>query len=152
MREVLTDIDHGAANQPINPLDLLLGYQLRRASLVMLSDLTATIADLALTVTEVSILVVISANPDISQSEIGRMLSIQRANMAPLTAALVQRKLVRRTAASGRTHALRLTNAGTAMVKECHDRIARHEAKFLKKIKRAEQLVLLTQLRRIRQE
>jgi DNA-binding MarR family transcriptional regulator len=136
----------------VNPLVLFLGYQLRRASLALLGDLTSTIADLSLTVTELSLLLVVEANPDITQSEIGRMLAIQRANMAPLTALLVQRHLVGRTATTGRAHGLRLTEAGAAMAAICRTRIAAHEDRFLSKLKRNEQDAIMHLLRRIWQD
>ena len=39
-------------------------------------------------------LLVIEANPSITESEIGRLLTIKRANMAPLAALLTSRGLV----------------------------------------------------------
>ncbi len=133
----------------VNPLDHLLGYQLRRASVAMLADLSAAIADLDLRVTETSILLVIDANPDITQSEIGRSLAIQRANMVPLTALLTRRKLIRRASTKGRAHALRLTPAGKALAEDCRRRITAHEAKFLPDISKSERMALIRQLRAI---
>ena len=138
-----------AEQTSVNPLDNLLGYQLRRASFAMLADLSAAIANLDLRVTETSILLVIDANPDITQSEIGRILAIQRANMVPLAALLVRRKLIRRASTKGRAHALRLTPAGQALAEECRRRIATHEAKFLPDLSKSERIVLIRQLRAV---
>ncbi len=96
---------------PSNPLEQLLGYQLRRASQAMMADLGAELAELELRVTEMSVLLVIDENPDITQSEIGRVLAIQRANMVPLTTQLERRGLIRRGATIGRAQALRLNSS-----------------------------------------
>lgn len=119
------------ATQFGNPLDRLLGYQLRRASSVMLADLSGRLADLQLTPTETSILLLIEANPEITQSEIGRVLGIHRANMAPLAANLVRRELIANSKVSGRARGLRLSPAGVEMVRQCWLRIETHEAQFL---------------------
>ncbi|RZM33077.1 MAG: MarR family transcriptional regulator, partial [Sphingomonas sp.] len=72
-------------------LDELIGYHLRRASNIMMADLTERLSVLCLTTTEASILVVLAAETAITQAEIGRRLSIKRANMAPIVAGLVAR-------------------------------------------------------------
>jgi DNA-binding MarR family transcriptional regulator len=138
-----------AEQTAVNPLDHLLGYQLRRASFAMLADISAALANLDMRLTETSILLVIDANPDITQSEIGRILTIQRANMVPLAALLGRRKLIRRASTKGRAHALRLTPAGKALAEECRRRIAAHEAKFLPDISQSERTALIKQLRGI---
>jgi len=117
-----------------NPLEQLLGYQLRRASLVMLADLTRCVADLDLTVTEMSVLLLIEANPQITQSEIGRILAIQRANMTPLAARLVRRDLIEREAVDGRSNGLRVTPAGSAIIEKLRTRIEDNESRFLARV------------------
>lgn len=134
---------------PSNPLEPLLGYQLRRASQAMMADLGAELADLELRVTEMSVLMVIEANPDITQSEISRVLAIQRANMVPLTTLLERRRLIRRGATVGRAQALRLTPAGRALMQECRKRIATHEARFLSGMAKSHRDVLMKQLRMV---
>ena len=95
-----------------NPLDVRLGYQLRRASVAVMADLAGRLGPIGLRPTEATILMVVDANPAITQSDIGRMLGIKRANMAPLTASLCKRGLVERVPADGRSHALRLSREG----------------------------------------
>ncbi len=136
----LTEPDYQTA---FNPLENLLGYQLRRASVAMLNDLCENLAALDLRITEASVLMVIDANKDITQSEICRVLGIQRANMVPLVTQLERRALIRKGAAIGRAQALSLTQAGKKLVLECHKRIAAHEARFLEGLteKRRESLI-----------
>ena len=133
----------------LNPLDQLLGYQLRRASVAMLADLGGGLAALDLRVTEASVLMVIGANPDITQSEVCRVLSIQRANMVPLATQLERRGLIHKGAAIGRAQALCLTQAGRKIVRECQERIAAHEARFLDGLTKEQSEALITQIRRI---
>ncbi|MGE4481969.1 MarR family winged helix-turn-helix transcriptional regulator [Acidocella sp.] len=138
-----------AIQPPVNPLESLLGYQLRRASQAMLADLAAELADLDLRVTDMSVLLVIETNPDITQSEIGRVLAIQRANMVPLITQLERRGLVRRGATIGRAQALRLTAAGRALARDCHKRVAEHEGHYLADLSKTRRGTLLNLLRTI---
>jgi hypothetical protein len=55
-----------------NALESRLGYQLRRASAVMMADLARELADLDLRPAEVTTLLVIGENPDCSQTEVGQ--------------------------------------------------------------------------------
>ena len=71
-----------------------LGYQLRRVSVLMMADLGARLAPTGLRPTEVTVLLLIGANPGCQQGEVGEMLGIKRANMVPLIARLVKKGLV----------------------------------------------------------
>jgi DNA-binding MarR family transcriptional regulator len=108
-------------------LETLLGYQLRRASSVLMSDLAERLAELGLRTTEASILVVLEAEPLITQSEIGRRLAIQRANMAPLMAGLTARDLIERTAGPGPARPLKLSKKGRALAAEARKRMDEHD-------------------------
>ncbi|HEX8389607.1 MAG TPA: MarR family transcriptional regulator [Sphingomonas sp.] len=134
----------------IDPLDELLGYQLRRASAVMMADLTRTLGSLELRATEASVVLAISTNPGATQSEIGRLLGIQRANMAPIVAMLMARDLIDRSASDGRSHQLSLSHEGAGLASQVADAIARHEARFLPDLGMRERGLLLEQLRAVR--
>jgi len=95
--------------------DTLLGYQIRRLSLVVMADLAEALAPLGLRPAEASVLIAIHANAGLTQSELGRMLGIKRANMAPLIAGLESRAAVSRDAVDGRSQALHLTEDGKAL-------------------------------------
>lgn len=131
-------------------LDRLLGYQLRRASAAMMADLARELADLDMRPAEVTALLVMADHPDCSQSEVGEALSIKRANMVPLVARLMERGLVDRTRADGRSHALRVSAAGEAVVAAARERIARHEARFLARLSPQQHAALLATLPVIR--
>lgn len=113
-----------------NSLEGRLGYQLRRASAVMMADLGRELADLDLRPAEVTTLLVIAENPDCSQTEVGQVLAIKRANMVPIISRLMDRGLVERRRIDGRSHALTLTDAGRTTADEALARIERHETRF----------------------
>ncbi len=119
-----------ASGLPATSLDRLLGYQLRRASAVMMADLARELADLEMRPAEVTALLVIGENPGCSQTEVGQVLGIKRANMVPIISRLMDRDLIDRERADGRSHALRVTETGAAVVADALARIERHEARF----------------------
>jgi DNA-binding MarR family transcriptional regulator len=121
-----------------NPLEKRLGYQLRRASNAMMMDLAGRLEALNLRIVEASALVLIKTNPAITQTEIGRNLGIQRANMVPLIAGLMERGLVNRQAADGRSHALSLTAAGRGLTTKVEGVMRAHEEFFLAGISAAD--------------
>lgn len=99
----------------IDPLEHLLGYQLRRASLATLAALGESYEALDLRLTDAIVLRFVGANPGCNQGEISKALGVRRTNMVPVVSGLVDRGLVTRAVADGRTHALTLTLAGTAL-------------------------------------
>lgn len=113
-----------------NALDQLLGYQMRRATAVLMADFVRTLSDFDMRPAEVTTLLVIAENPDCSQSEVGEAIAIKRANMVPIIARLIERGLVARTRVDGRSLALRVTPAGAELAAEAWRRIAAHEARF----------------------
>ena len=113
-----------------NPMATRLGYQLRRASVHMMTDLYTHLAPTGLRPAEVSILLLIGANPGCRQGEVAELLGIKRSNMVPLVAALIDKELVTRARADGRSTALSLTTKGRALSQASNRLIDRHEAAF----------------------
>lgn len=111
-------------------LDGLIGYHLRRASSMLMAKLAERLATLDLRPTEASVLVVLHGRPGATQSDIGRQLSIKRANMAPLVAGLSARGLIERADPVGRSHPLRLSAAGAALAAAASVQMAEHDAHF----------------------
>lgn len=105
-----------------NPLEDHLGYLLRRASNQVMASLADDLASLELTVVQASLLVLIERNPGVTQSDIGRALGINRANVAPLVASLTQRDLIVRQSSRGRLIGMVVSEAG---------RVAAHQARRL---------------------
>lgn len=113
-----------------DPLDSLLGYWLRRASTVMMADLGTSLAQTELRPTEATILLLIDANTGLTQSDIGHVLGIARANMAPLIAGLLKKGFLQKSRVDGRSQALALTPAGAAKGRAAQAIIDDHEARF----------------------
>lgn len=117
-----------------NPFASHLGYLLRRASNAVIGELAQRLDDAGLKVSEASILLLIEHNPRITQSELGRILGIKRANMVPLAAGLELRKLVTREPVNGRSHGLVLTVAGQAACRDASAIMAQQEQSILDRI------------------
>ncbi len=132
-----------------NPLEGLVGYHLRRAANAMLVDLARRIEPLGLTLTEMSVVQLIAANPGIRQSEIGKALAIKRANMAPIIAALEARGHVSRMALDGRSQGLNLTDSGEAVVRQLRIHVAENEAWLMRNAGSGAEARLIAQLRAI---
>jgi DNA-binding MarR family transcriptional regulator len=131
---------------PVDPLKDLPGYALRRASSAAMQKLARTLSELDLRPTEASVLLVIEANPNITQSEIGRMLDIAGANMAPLIGRLEKRELLQRQPVDGRSHGLQLTPRGRALNVRAKKLMQAHEEALLAKIPASHRDVFLTTL------
>lgn len=132
-----------------NPVEDLLGYHIRRASAVILSDLNLSLGEIGLTVTEATVLMFIESRDGITQSELGRHLSIKRANMAPLTANLTRRGLVDRSQADGRSQLLRLTTEGQIAARETRSRVTQHDRKLCSTLSQKQRQALIQQLETI---
>jgi len=119
---------------PVDPLKDLPGYALRRASSAAMQKLSRELAPLDLRPSEASVLLVIDANSNITQSEIGLMLDIAGANMAPLIGRLEKRELLDRQPVDGRSHGLALTAAGRALCARVRKVMTSHEESLLARI------------------
>lgn len=139
----------GSEETQTDPFGTLLGYHLRRASVAVMADLTAALAPLNLTPAEASVLFVIGAANGVTQAEIGRVLGIQRANMAPLMARLVKARLVKREAVDGRSQALTLSRGGREIHDQAKAAADAHEARLFGHFSPAERARVLVRLREI---
>jgi DNA-binding MarR family transcriptional regulator len=117
-----------------DPLKRFPGYVLRRASNAAMAEIARSVAPLGLRPVEASLLVVVDAQPGSSQSDVGRVLGIKRANMTPLVAGLERRALVRRQKVDGRSRALVLTPKGAAAAQKARDAFEGCERSFLERI------------------
>ena len=133
-----------------DPLEDLLGYQLRRASLVTFGALAETFEALGVRLTEAIIIRLIEANPGCNQAEISRSLGVKRTNMVPIINGLMVKGLLERAPADGRSHSLYLTEAGG----ELHRRIVRvhleHEKYFFGDLPEEMRRILMESFRSLR--
>jgi DNA-binding MarR family transcriptional regulator len=131
----------------IDPLNNYPGYLLRRASAIAMGNLAKRLKALDLSPTEATVLNVIDANPNASQSDIGRLLDIASANMAPLASRLAERDLIERRPVDKRSHGLVLTGAGRKMMAKIKKSFAEHEADLLARIPKAQREYFFSSLR-----
>jgi DNA-binding MarR family transcriptional regulator len=101
-----------------DPLSEFPGYLVRRASSAIGAGLSAQLAPFDLRMTESSVLLLIEANRNVTQSVLCRMLDMQRANMTPLIAKLVDRGLIARNQVDGRSQGLALSDTGQTLVQD----------------------------------
>lgn len=113
-----------------NTLEDHLGYQLRRTSSYLMGVLAQRLTQIDLTPSEASVIILIAGNDRITQSEIGRILGIKRANMAPLTASLERRGLVEREAIGGKAFGLMVTKRGRQAAEDAERVMLDHDREF----------------------
>src|SRR5215470_12448014 len=117
-----------------DPLIKLCGYLLHRAAAGALADLNRRLAPLGLRHAGVAMLMLVEAHPGITQSQAGRILDIQRANMVPFIARLEGLGVIRRRQVDGRSQALELTSRGRLLLERARQVVAAHEAELLERV------------------
>jgi DNA-binding MarR family transcriptional regulator len=140
---------NGAASE--GRLAGLLGYAVRRAQVRVFQDFAAAMAGLQLTPGQVGALLLIEANQGLSQSQLGAGLGIDRSSVVPLLDRLEAADLIRRTphASDRRTHALALTESGTALIRRLMPALEAHERRIASGLSPSERRVLMQLLERI---
>ncbi|MEN2788534.1 MarR family transcriptional regulator [Sphingomonas oligophenolica] len=129
-----------------DPLGAMLGFQLRRASVAVMMALAEELATLGLNPGEASLLLFIGANEGVTQSDIGRAMRAQPANLQPLVHKLWQAGALDRVAGKGRAIALSLSDEGRVLCEKVSRAFARNEARITRRVpaeRRAEMIELL---------
>src|SRR2546423_5052531 len=104
----------------------LLGYQLRLAQQALFRDFAASVAELS--PGRVGILLLIEANPGVTQSRLAQAVSLERSTMVGVLHVLEGRGLVeRRRGEDRRTNGLWLTPGGRGLIGRGKRRIQQHE-------------------------
>jgi DNA-binding MarR family transcriptional regulator len=113
-----------------------LGYFLRRAQVSVFQAFIQTLESIDVRPAQYSVLVVIGANPNLSQSDVAQLLGIERARLVRLLDRLERRGLVRRLAAPNdrRSNALQLTRSGQQLLRRAMVLAARHEAQLVARV------------------
>jgi DNA-binding MarR family transcriptional regulator len=120
-------------------LDVLtshLGYSLRRAQVWVFQDFIRALSVIDIRPAQYSVLVVIGANPGLSQAELADRLAIERARLVHMLDHLQRRGLTERlpSPTDRRTHALQLTREGQRVLKRAKALAAGHEARLTEKL------------------
>lgn len=134
-------------------LDRHLGYALRRAQVAAFEAFHRATAGAGITPPRFTALVILQANPGISQSTLGEVLGTARSGAMLLTDWLEAQGLAERRhrADDGRAWGLYLTAAGQRLIERLRRRVRAHDRRFAARIgarERAELLRLLEKLSR----
>lgn len=129
----------------------LVGYHLRRAQSVVFDDFARTMAAQRIAPGQFGVLVLIAANPGLSQSALARAVGVERSTMVAVIDRLQARGLVerRRSAADRRSYALGLSAAGRRLLVRLKPMVRRHERRVTKRLDDAEKATLIGLLRRL---
>ena len=126
-----------------------LGYFVRRLQVWIFQDFVRTLSAFDIRPAQFSVLVVIEANPGLSQADLGETLGIERARLVRLLDDLERRGLTRRrpSPTDRRSHALSLTESGKAALKRIKSFAAEHEAHLTDRLGADKRDLLLAALR-----
>jgi DNA-binding MarR family transcriptional regulator len=129
----------------------LVGYNMKRAYMRIHADFTATLEGLGLRQRTFSVLSLVVQNDGISQSDVARMLGIERSGTVVIVDELEDRGLISRDKVPGdrRAWALTPTDLGRALYETARARIAAHEEALLSGFSATERTALLAFLKRI---
>ena len=129
----------------------LIGYNLRRAQAIVFDDFIRSMADSRVTPGQFGVLTMIRANPGISQSALARAIGTERSSMVAVLDQLEARGLAERGAAQHdrRSHALRLTSQGEALLRALEPQVRQHEQRIAGDLNKSEVRRLIALLRRL---
>jgi DNA-binding MarR family transcriptional regulator len=129
----------------------LVGYQLRMAQIALFRDFAQGLGGEDVTPGLFGVLVLIEANPDLKQSDLARAAQLDRSTVVTVIDNLERRGLVeRRTAAHDRrSNAIRLTDAGTALLRKLKRQVGQHEKRLLRNFSAAERETFLALLKKV---
>ena len=126
----------------------LLGYRLRLAQQAVFRDFSASVAELS--PGRVGILLLIDANPGVTQSRLAQAVSLERSTMVGVLHSLEGRALIeRRRGTDRRTNGLWLTPQGRALVARLKRRIQVHERRVAARLTQAEREQLIGLLEKL---
>jgi DNA-binding MarR family transcriptional regulator len=111
----------------------LIGYQVRMAQIALFKDFAQGPGAEDVTPGLFGVLVIIEANPDLKQSELARATHLDRSTVVTVIDNLERRGLVERRVAlhDRRSNAIRLTEAGIALLKKLKRQVAQHEKRLM---------------------
>jgi DNA-binding MarR family transcriptional regulator len=135
-------------------MDLLeksIAYHLRKAQVASFRAFARHVKRPRATPTQYTTLVLIDANPGLSQVDLGRILGIDRASTMTVIDALQERDWVvrNRSTVDRRKHELLLTAEGTVALRALKRAVLRHEREFAARIPARDARWLVSVLRKL---
>lgn len=132
-----------------DPFQAMLGFQMRRTSVAVMSALAGDLDPLGLNPSQATLILLIGANPGCTQSAISRSLRAKPANLVPLINQLAAVGALDRAPGKGRIIALSLSEKGRDLHDKAKAVFERHEARIARGLpsdKRAEMIAMLRQV------
>lgn len=130
-----------------DPLAELPGYLLRRAANAMMAELGGRLARLDLRISDASVLLLVASRTDMTSSDIGAALDIQRANMVPLLNRLAAAGLIERVPIDRKSQAIVLTRTGRQRLTRVRKITQQFEQDLLARIPQADRATFVASLR-----
>jgi len=129
----------------------LIGFQLRSAQLAVFQHFNRSLGDAGISPPQFGTLVLIEANPGISQSAVAAALRFDRSTLVQIVDRLEGSGLVVRESSSRdrRSHALKLTAKGERLLADLKRRVRAHEAAIAGALSEAERDMLVALLARV---
>ena len=92
-----------------------------------------------------ALLVAVSANEGVTQTDLVRLTGIDRSTLADMAARMISKGLLQRqrSATDGRANAVHLTDAGRAMLADAQPRMAKTDARLLKQLSSSKRETLI---------
>ncbi|MFN7003927.1 MAG: MarR family winged helix-turn-helix transcriptional regulator [Roseinatronobacter sp.] len=133
-------------------IERLLGYNLKRAYMIVRDDFRRQVEQSVLSPRAFSVLTLIVENRGLTQSDVARQLGIERSGLVAIIDDLEARGLAQRRAVPGdrRSQALIASEAGCKLHADILARVHTHERALLAPLSPAEQTQLLELLRKFR--
>lgn len=132
-------------------LETLVGYNARRAALVIIGEFMERMAVYDLRTVDFSVLSLITHNPGITSKQLCNTLGIQAPNLVSMVNALEQRELIKRLPHpnDGRAMGLHLTELGEKTVRRAEKTAAELEQDVTAKLSPQERKTLMALLKKI---
>lgn len=143
-------------SSPGNAIDMgilpdLIGFNLRCAHISVFQHFASAMGSVGISAPQFGTLLLIEANPDISQSAIATALRFDRSTLVQIIDRLEGRGFVVRKVSplDRRSHALRLTPDGEAMLNQLRGMVSTHEADIASGLTDAERDTLIRLLEKL---
>jgi DNA-binding MarR family transcriptional regulator len=132
-------------------LPTLIGFNLRCAQVAVFQHFSRNIGHTAISPPQFGALILIEANPGISQSAIAAALRFDRSTLVQIIDRLEERKYVVRevSAHDRRSHALKLTSDGQTALADIKALVTTHEEHMMRGLSIDEQRTLIALLARV---
>jgi len=132
-------------------LPTLLGYHLRIAHVAVFQNFGRTVGEANITAPQLGALLLVEANPGISQSAVAEALRFDRSTLVQIVDRLEERGLLKRESSTRdrRSHALALTPAGARLLVRLKELLRTHEAEIAASLSATERATLIALLEKL---